>query len=183
MRRKSETTRRRIIDAAYECFWRAGYTRTSLETIAERAGLTKRTLYGYFRSKDDLLAAVMAHHNALAGARLKHIGDRMPPDRDGLIESFFGQLAGWASAVSIAAAALARCSSVSASRTSAYIATTRARVAAAASRSSRKMAPRAASSSVSAARIALKRAARDEAADTVGSLGRYFSAIALISAF
>ncbi len=39
------------------------YTRTSLDTIADRAGLTKRTLYSYFRSKDDLLAAVMAHHN------------------------------------------------------------------------------------------------------------------------
>jgi AcrR family transcriptional regulator len=98
MRRKTEATRQRIIDAAYECFWRAGYTRTSLDTITERAGLTKRTLYGYFRSKDDLLAAVMSHHNMLAGERLKRIGDRMPPDRDGLIASFFGQLAGWASA-------------------------------------------------------------------------------------
>jgi AcrR family transcriptional regulator len=98
MRRKTETTRQRIIDAAYECFWRAGYTRTSLDTIAERAGLTKRTLYGYFRSKDDLLAAVMSHHNSLAGDRLRRIGDRMPQDRNGLIESFFGQLAGWASA-------------------------------------------------------------------------------------
>jgi AcrR family transcriptional regulator len=98
MRRKTETTRQRVIDAAYECFWRAGYTRTSLDTIAARAGVTKRTVYSYFRSKDDLLAAVMSHHNALASQRLKRIGDRMPPDRDGLLESFFGQLAGWASA-------------------------------------------------------------------------------------
>jgi AcrR family transcriptional regulator len=98
MRRKTEATRQRIIDAAYECFWRAGYTRTSLDTIAERGDVTKRTLYSYFRSKDDLLAAVMAHYNVLAEHRLKRIGDRMPKDRDGLIESFFGQLAGWASA-------------------------------------------------------------------------------------
>ena len=35
MRSKSEATRQRIIDAAYECFWRAGYTRTSLDTIAD----------------------------------------------------------------------------------------------------------------------------------------------------
>ena len=97
MRRKMEVTRQRIIDAAYECFWRAGYNRTSLDTIAERADVTKRTLYSYFRSKDDLLAAVMAHYNALAAQRLQRIGDRMPADRDGLIDSFFGQLAGWAS--------------------------------------------------------------------------------------
>jgi AcrR family transcriptional regulator len=98
MRRKSEVTQQRIIDAAYECFWRVGFTRTSLDTIAARAGVTKRTLYSYFRSKDDLLAAVMSHHNALAAQRLQRIGDRMPPDRVGLIESFFGQLSGWANA-------------------------------------------------------------------------------------
>jgi hypothetical protein len=32
----------------------------------------------------------------LATARLQRIGDRMPDDRDGMIDSFFGQLAGWA---------------------------------------------------------------------------------------
>lgn len=96
MRRRTEATERRIIDAAYECFWRVGFARTSLDTIAARADVTKRTLYGYFRSKDDLLAAVMAHYNTLAAQRLKRIGDRMPQDRDGMIDSFFGQLAGWA---------------------------------------------------------------------------------------
>ncbi len=98
MRRKTEITQQRIVDAAYECFWRAGFTRTSIDTIAARADVTKRTLYSYFRSKDDLLAAVMSRHNALAAQRLQRIGDRMPQDRDGLIESFFGQLSGWANA-------------------------------------------------------------------------------------
>ncbi len=99
MRRKSETTRQRIIDAAYEQIWRTGFNRTSLDTIAERANVTKRTLYCYFRSKDELLQSVLSHYNDLAAQRLKRIGDRMPPDRDGLIASFFGQLAGWADAV------------------------------------------------------------------------------------
>ncbi len=98
MRRKSEATRQKIIDAAYEQIWRAGFNRTSLDTIAARADVTKRTLYSYFRSKDDLLAAVLSHYNELAAQRLKRIGDRMPADRDGMIDSFFGQLAGWASA-------------------------------------------------------------------------------------
>ena len=98
MRRKTEATRQKIIDAAYELIWRAGFTRTSLDTIAARAGVTKRTLYSYFRSKDDLLAAVLSHYNELAAQRLKRIGDRMPTDRDGMIDSFFGQLAGWANA-------------------------------------------------------------------------------------
>lgn len=98
MRRKSEATRQRIIDAAYECIWRSGFARTSLDTIALRAGVTKRTLYSYFRSKDDLLEAVLAHYNDLAASRLKRISERMPADRDGMIESFFAQLAGWANA-------------------------------------------------------------------------------------
>jgi AcrR family transcriptional regulator len=96
MRTRSDQTRRRIIDGAYESFWRAGFTRTSLDAIAQRAGVTKRTLYSYFRSKDDLIAAVLVRYGELAAQRLQYIGDRMPADGDGMIESFFGQLAGWA---------------------------------------------------------------------------------------
>ncbi len=98
MRSKTDQTRRRIVDAAYESFWRSGFTRTSVDSIAARAGVTKRTLYSYFRSKDDLLAAVLLGYDELARKRLQRIGDRMPPDRDGMIDSFFSQLAGWASA-------------------------------------------------------------------------------------
>jgi AcrR family transcriptional regulator len=97
MRRQKDEVRRLITDAAYESFWRSGFRRTSVDSIAERAGVTKRTIYTYFRSKDDLLAAVLLRYRELAAERLKHIGDRMPRDRNGLIESFFGQLVGWAS--------------------------------------------------------------------------------------
>ena len=97
MRTKSNETRRRIIDAAYESFWRAGFTRTSVDSIAARTGVTKRTLYGYFRSKDELLAAVLQRYGELATARLQRIGERMPADRDGIVESYFDQLARWAS--------------------------------------------------------------------------------------
>ena len=95
---KKEQTRQRIIDAAYESFWRSGYTRTNVDGIAARAAVTKRTLYAHFRSKDDLLAAVLLRYDELARARLQRIGARMPADRDGMIDSFFEQLAGWASA-------------------------------------------------------------------------------------
>jgi AcrR family transcriptional regulator len=97
MRRKTEDTRRRIVEAAYECFWRSGFMRTNVDRIATQAGVTKRTLYSYYRSKDDLLAAVLAHYSELATERLQRISNRMPADLDGMIESFFSQLAGWAS--------------------------------------------------------------------------------------
>lgn len=98
MRSKKDQTRRQIIDAAYESFWRAGFARTSIDSIAARAGVTKRTVYSYFRSKDDLLAAVLNWYGELAMERLRRIGKRLPAERDGMIDSFFGQLAGWASA-------------------------------------------------------------------------------------
>jgi AcrR family transcriptional regulator len=98
MRKKTEQNQQKILDAAYECFWRSGFTRTSIDRIALQAGLTKRTLYSYYRSKDDLLAAVLVHYNELASQRLKRISDRMPADLNGALDSFFGQLAGWADA-------------------------------------------------------------------------------------
>jgi len=98
MRRKTEQVRQRSVETAYESFWRAGFNRTSIDVIAKRAMTTKRTLYSYFRSKDDLLAAVLLHYGELHAQRLRRIGDKMPSDRIGMIDSFFSQLAGWASA-------------------------------------------------------------------------------------
>ena len=98
MRRQTVEVRTRIVEAAYESFWRLGFRRSSVDSIAARAGLTKRTLYAYFRSKDDLLAAVLQRYEELAEQRLAHIGDRLPADRIGLVDSFFGQLIGWANA-------------------------------------------------------------------------------------
>src|ERR1044071_9478023 len=92
MRRQTAEIRSRIVDAAYESFWRLGFRRSSVDSIAARAGLTKRTVYAYFRSKDDLLDAVLQRYDELAAPRLQHVGDRMPDDRIGLIDSYFGQL-------------------------------------------------------------------------------------------
>jgi AcrR family transcriptional regulator len=50
---------RRILTAARKLFDRNGYAKTSMEDVAERAGLAVGTLYNYFRSKDDLLLAIM----------------------------------------------------------------------------------------------------------------------------
>jgi AcrR family transcriptional regulator len=96
MRRKTEATRQRITDAAYDSFWRLGFKRTSLDGIADRAGVTKRTLYAYFRSKDDLLAAVLSQYAESLLGRLRQIEQRMPADRDGMVDSFFAQIAWWA---------------------------------------------------------------------------------------
>jgi AcrR family transcriptional regulator len=60
MARSSDTTRERIISAASKLFYDQGIRAVSVDAVAERAGLTKRTLYYHFRSKDDLVAAYLA---------------------------------------------------------------------------------------------------------------------------
>ena len=94
MKRPATQTKQRILDAAYGLFWRQGFLRVSMDEIAARAGLTKRTLYQHFRSKDALIAATLAHSSKLSLARLS--GLRRAMDRDELVDSFFSELADWA---------------------------------------------------------------------------------------
>ncbi len=70
MRRSRTQTSQHILDAAYGLFWRQGFLRVSMDDIAARADITKRTLYQHFRSKDDLIAAALAHSSELAIERL-----------------------------------------------------------------------------------------------------------------
>ena len=55
----SETTptKDRILAAAAKLFHDEGIRAVSMDAVAERTGVTKRTLYYHFRSKDDLIAA------------------------------------------------------------------------------------------------------------------------------
>ena len=59
MRTKSEAKRLEIVRVAAELFEELGFERTSMNMVAERLGGSKQTLYNYFRSKDELLRAVL----------------------------------------------------------------------------------------------------------------------------
>ena len=52
---RARATRRRIIDAAAELFIAGGYTGTTLEQIAERAGVAVQTVYFHFGNKRSIL--------------------------------------------------------------------------------------------------------------------------------
>ncbi len=54
------TTRDRILDAANRLFYSEGIRAVSLDAIAEKAGVTKKTLYYHFKSKDDLIAGYLS---------------------------------------------------------------------------------------------------------------------------
>lgn len=55
-----EETRRRILAVALELIADQGFAATSTRAIAERLRFTKAALYYHFRTKDDLLAALIA---------------------------------------------------------------------------------------------------------------------------
>lgn len=55
---KSEATRRKILDAAARAFLQRGYDATTLQEIAEAAGMQAGSLYYHFESKEQLLEAV-----------------------------------------------------------------------------------------------------------------------------
>jgi len=48
------STQDKILDSAAECFGRFGYKKTSIERVAEHAGVGKGTVYLYCESKEDL---------------------------------------------------------------------------------------------------------------------------------
>jgi AcrR family transcriptional regulator len=60
MPRRADTTRDRILEAANRLFYGKGIRAVSVDAVAEKAGVTKKTLYYHFRSKDDLIAAYLA---------------------------------------------------------------------------------------------------------------------------
>lgn len=51
--------RDRILEAATRCFAEHGYHEATIQVICDRAGLSKGGLYTYFRSKDEILAALI----------------------------------------------------------------------------------------------------------------------------
>ena len=52
-------TRNRLIDAAIRSFVRYGVRKTTMSDIAEEAGVSRQTLYSFFRSLDDVLATAI----------------------------------------------------------------------------------------------------------------------------
>jgi AcrR family transcriptional regulator len=57
--RRGEELRRHILFAAKDVFLETGYERASMDTVAARAGTSKRSLYAHFESKDKLFLAVL----------------------------------------------------------------------------------------------------------------------------
>lgn len=56
---RTDEKRQEIVQVASELFEKYGFDRTSMSMISDRLGGSKATLYGYFKSKDELFQAVV----------------------------------------------------------------------------------------------------------------------------
>lgn len=96
MPRSSLQTRRRILDHAYRLLYKEGFQRTSVDAVADAAGVTKRTLYNHFESKDALIAAVLKAQTELALVEIRRWCDDGAATPVMLIHQVFKKLRQWA---------------------------------------------------------------------------------------
>lgn len=56
---QGEAVRQQIVEAANRLFYHRGYNQTSFSDIAQAAGIPRGNFYYYFKTKDDILGAVI----------------------------------------------------------------------------------------------------------------------------
>jgi AcrR family transcriptional regulator len=70
----SETRKKQIIEAATNVFSRMGFHKARMDDIVEESGLSKGTLYWYFKSKDDIIKTIL---DGVINQELAHVRDAM----------------------------------------------------------------------------------------------------------
>jgi AcrR family transcriptional regulator len=96
MSRDAGATRRKIIEAADALFYGEGVRSVGVDAIAEKAGVTKRTLYYHFTSKDELIAEYLKARNEPTLNRYRAWLDRFEGPLSERIRRMFDQVAEFA---------------------------------------------------------------------------------------
>ncbi|MEM7221878.1 MAG: TetR family transcriptional regulator [Pseudomonadota bacterium] len=96
MSRSADRTRSRILSAAYELFYKEGFARVSMDAIALAGGVTKKTLYYHFASKDALAAAVLDAQHRHALAHIRTWGKQAAKTPGAYLLGVFAALESWA---------------------------------------------------------------------------------------
>src|SRR5882724_7976819 len=83
------TARDRILDTAEELFYKAGIRAIGIDTIIERSGVAKMSLYRNFASKEELIAAFLERRNEKYWAWWDEIMARHPASPQRQLEDLF----------------------------------------------------------------------------------------------
>src|SRR5437762_12371886 len=78
---RSASPAARILAAADRLFYTRGIRAAGVDAVAAEAGVSKRTLYNYYATKDDLIAAYLV-------SRFKHVAPSDAPAREQLLGYF-----------------------------------------------------------------------------------------------
>ncbi|WII37850.1 TetR/AcrR family transcriptional regulator [Paenibacillus thiaminolyticus] len=78
--KKADERRNEILDAADELFGQKGFDGTSTNDILERVGIARGTLYHHFKSKEDIMDALIERYSVrLLGAAQESAADKSIP--------------------------------------------------------------------------------------------------------
>ncbi len=67
--------RQRIYEKALDCFLRFGFSKVTMNEIAEELGMSKKTLYQYFAGKEELLSAVVTRMHEDTATEIERIAE------------------------------------------------------------------------------------------------------------
>ena len=81
--------RDQLLNTAENLFYREGYHATGIDRILAESGVAKMTLYKHFKSKDELILAVLDARHELMLTRLRERAARLSP-REALLGIFDG---------------------------------------------------------------------------------------------
>jgi AcrR family transcriptional regulator len=96
MARRGEQTRRHIVRTAYRLYYRDGFASVGVDDIAEAAGVTKRTLYYHFESKQTLLAAVLDSQSELILEQIQRWAGPIGQSPAETVQNLFAEYGVWA---------------------------------------------------------------------------------------
>jgi AcrR family transcriptional regulator len=78
-----------IVRLAYEVFDAHGFRETGIDRLLADSGISKRTVYKYFRSKEELIAAAVAYYQHKTFTNTKEELERRAPDAKGRLLALF----------------------------------------------------------------------------------------------
>src|SRR6476660_121930 len=87
------SARERILATANELFYSEGIHATGVDTVVERSGVSKTSLYRVFRSKDELIVAFATERDRLFWAWWDRVAERHADDPRAVLEALLSGIA------------------------------------------------------------------------------------------
>ncbi|MCE9625420.1 MAG: TetR/AcrR family transcriptional regulator [Deltaproteobacteria bacterium] len=91
----SPSKRDQIVDVALDLFYQGGFNATGVDKIALEAGVTKKTLYAHFKSKDELILAVLRRRDEIFRNQFMRNVERLGKNPRQRLEAIFDTLDEW----------------------------------------------------------------------------------------